>query len=165
MYTINFIFIYSFLGFVLESTYYKITNSNTHSSIFLGPYTLVYGFGMYFSFLIYKIINLPNNVFSYFIYYIIFCIITTLIEFIGGNLIHLFLNIDKWNYSNNKYHFGKYICLKNSLIWGTLVLIILLYFHPYINSHIITTIPKSFTIMLLIIFILDLLYLIKKKNK
>ena len=52
MYYINFIFLYSFLGFALESLYFKIHNINAHSSIFIGPYTLVYGFGMLLSFFI-----------------------------------------------------------------------------------------------------------------
>ena len=123
MYYINFIFLFSILGFILESTFFKLTNTNAHSSIFLGPYTLVYGFGMLFSFFIYKYLSLPNNIIFYIINYLMFCLITSLTELIGGHVIHYFLNIDKWNYSNYKYHFGKYLCLRNSLIWGILLLL------------------------------------------
>ena len=124
MYYINFIFLYSFLGFVLESVYFKVHNSNIHSGIFLGPYTFVYGFGMIISYLSFELLKLPNNFLSYIIYYLIFTILTSLIEFIGGHTIHYFLHIDKWDYRKYKYHFGKYLCLKNSLIWGILVSII-----------------------------------------
>ena len=161
MYYINLIFLYSFLGFTLESFYYKYVKANEHSSIFTGPYTLVYGFGMLFCLLIYNI--LPST--NIFIYYILFTIITSLTEFIGGNIIYLTLHIDKWDYSNNKYHFGKYICLRNCLIWGLLSTIICLYVHPFLNTNILLTIPKHTTIIILIIFIIDLMHLIISKSK
>ena len=163
MYYINFIFLYSFLGFTLENVYFKYHNINAHSSIFIGPYTLVYGFGMLLSFLIYNYLKLPINILSIIIYYIIFTISTSLIEFIGGNIIHLLLHIDKWDYSNYKYHFGKYLCLNNSLIWGLLVLFTIFFIHPYLNTNILLTIPNNITIIIIIIFILDLIHLIIKK--
>ena len=60
MYYFNLIIFYSLLGFILESVVYKISKSNEHSSIFYGPYTLVYGFGvlaciLVFNFLKYSI--------------------------------------------------------------------------------------------------------------
>ena len=55
LYYINLVFFYSLLGFVLESVVYKHNNTNAHSSIFTGPYTLVYGFGMLFCILCYEI--------------------------------------------------------------------------------------------------------------
>ncbi len=162
MYYINFVFFYSVLGFILESVYYKYKNSSEHSSIFIGPYTFVYGFGMLGSYLLYKVINLQPNILSYIIYYIIFVLTTSLIEFFGGHIIHFFLHIDKWNYSKDKYHFGKYLTLKNCLIWGILVIIMIYYFHPFFNKYIITTIPPSFNILYLLLFAVDFIYLIKK---
>ena len=46
MYYIKLFFLYSLLGFVMESTLYKIVSSSRHSSIFYGPVTTVYGFGI-----------------------------------------------------------------------------------------------------------------------
>ena len=148
MYYFNLIIFYSLLGFILESVVYKISKSNEHSSIFYGPYTLVYGFGVLACILV---------------YYLLFTIITTIIEYIGGNLIHYFLKIDKWNYSNHKYHFGKYICLDNSLYWGILSLLVVYYLHPYFNKFILNTIPNKISILVLIIFLIDLIFVIMKK--
>ena len=160
MYYINLIFLYSFLGFTLESFYFKYTNKNCHSSIFTGPYTLVYGFGMLGCILIYN--NIHTNIF---IYYLIFTIVTTLIEYIGGNLIHYFLKIDKWDYSNSKYHFGKYICLTNALIWGILSTFTIYYLHPFFNNNILLQIPTKSTIIFIIIFIIDFINLLIKTLK
>ena len=166
-YYINLVFLYSFLGFTLESVVFKYYNVNMHSSIFLGPYTLVYGFGMLFCILIYNQLNtiIVNNLFTYFLYYLIFVFITSLIEFIGGHLIHFFLHIDKWNYSNHKYHIGKYLTLENSLIWGILALSFIKFIHPFFNLYILYTIPKTTTLIILFIFFIDLLFLIKKIKK
>ena len=163
LYYINLIFFYSLLGFILESVVYKISNTNEHSSIFKGPYTLVYGFGMLFCLLFHNFINLSNNVFSYIFYFIIFTILTTTTEFIGGHVINYFLKIDKWNYSNHKYHFGKYICLDYAICWGILSLFIFFKLHPFFDNHILKNIPSYTTYIILLIFIIDLIYLIKNK--
>ena len=163
LYYINLIFFYSLLGFILESVVYKVSNTNSHSSIFMGPYTLVYGFGMLFCLLIYNNLNLELNFLSYLIYYLIFTFITTLTEYIGGNVIHYFLKIDKWNYTNHKYHFGKYICLDYAIYWGILSLFVIFKLHPFFNQNIILNIPSYTTYIILLIFIIDLIVLIKKK--
>ena len=163
IYYINLVFFYSLLGFILESVVYKISNASEHSSIFYGPYTLVYGFGVLFCILIYNKLNLDNNIFSIFLYYIIFTIITTTIEFIGGNIINYFLKIDKWNYTKHKYHFGKYICLDNSIYWGILSLFTIFNLHPFFNKYILLNIPNYTTYIILIIFIIDLFFVIKRK--
>lgn len=163
IYYINLVFLYSFLGFVLESVVYKISKSNNHSSIFYGPYTLVYGFGMLICILIYNKLNLNNNILSYLIYYLIFLIITTLTEFIGGNIINYFLKIDKWNYTNHKYHFGKYICLDYAIYWGFISTFIVLKLHTFLSNNILKTIPVNTTYLIILIFIIDLILVIKNK--
>ena len=48
MYYINSFFIYSILGFLMESTVFKVMGSDNHSGIFYGPMTMVYGLGALF---------------------------------------------------------------------------------------------------------------------
>ncbi len=167
LYYINLIFFYSLLGFILESVVYKHYKVNAHSSIFAGPYTLVYGFGIFFCLLFYNQLSLilkPNFI-SYFIYYLGFALLTTLTELIGGHVIHFFLKIDKWDYSNHKFHFGKYICLCNSFIWGLLAITTIFYLHPFFTHFIIENIPPHATYIILLVFTLDLLTLILKNLK
>lgn len=157
MYYFNLIIFYSLLGFIMESVVYKICNTNQHSSIFYGPYTLVYGFGMLPCILLFNKLTsvLPNKIITIILSYLSFVIITTTIEWIGGSLIHLFLKIDKWNYQNHKYHLGKYICLDNAIYWGLLATFIVKYLHPFFNLNIIKKIPNHATIIILIIFLID----------
>ena len=46
MYYIKTFLLYSLLGFIMESTLYKIKLVNKHSGIFYGPVTAVYGVGI-----------------------------------------------------------------------------------------------------------------------
>ena len=165
---INYLFIYSVFGFLLESTIYKIGNYNKHSSIFYGPYTLVYGFGVLLSILVYeyleKRIRNMNKFLKIIFYFIVFTILLSLIEYIGGNILNFIFDIDMWDYSNHKYHFGKYICLTNSIIWGVLGTINIYFIYPNLKK-VIKKIPNLYTIIIVFIFLIDLIMtLITKTN-
>ncbi len=164
-YYINTLFFYSFLGFVLESTIYKINNIKRFSGIFYGPITEVYGFGVLTLLLLKKYLldKINCNKYLNLILTFIICWITlTLIEFIGGNILHIIFNINMWNYTKKPYNFGKYICLELSLTWGVLGTIYIYYIKDLFDK-IINIIPKKVTIILIIINIIDtLLVLINK---
>ena len=46
MYYLKIFLLYSLLGFIMESTLFKIKLSKKHSGIFYGPMTAVYGVGI-----------------------------------------------------------------------------------------------------------------------
>lgn len=150
---------YSFLGFIYESDIFKISSSSKHSGILFGPLTLVYGFGCIALILLNK--YLFNNIkatkyLKIFIMYIIITISLSIIEYLGGNILHLIFNIDMWNYSNHYLHLGKYICLFNSLIWGIFGLLFIYILHPRLNK-IINNITTRETYIILVIFIIDVI--------
>ena len=65
MYYFNLIMFYSLLGFIMESVVYKICNTNQHSSIFYGPYTLVYVFGILPCILLFnKLTSVLSNIYK-----------------------------------------------------------------------------------------------------
>lgn len=156
---LKYFLVFSILGFIMESVVYKVSGSNSHSGVLLGPYTLVYGFGGIFVVLINNYFNkIPmNNLLKLILLFICFTIICTLIEYIIGNLIHYIFDIDKWNYTKHKYHFGKYICLDLALTWGFLSLFIIKILKPFIDK-LLMIIPTNATITILLILIIDLLY-------
>ena len=165
MYYSKVFLLYSLLGFVVESTLFKIVKVNKHSGIFYGPMTAVYGVGIvsiellntYF----FKKIK-TNKIIKIIIEFIILTITLTLIEFLGGNILNILFDIDMWDYSKNFMHFGKYICLQNSLIWGVLGVTYIHIFKKF-TDKIIKKITRKETYFFLIIFIIDtLLVLITK---
>lgn len=54
-------------------------------------------------------------------------LIITLIEFIFGCIVNLWLNMNIWDYSQNHFNFLGQICLFNSIIWAILSLPICLF--------------------------------------
>ena len=154
MYYINSFFIYSVIGFILESTIYKFVDSNRHSGIFFGPITPIYGIGALIIIFLYNLIYKNNKINKY-----IKPIILTVIEFIGGNLISIIFDIDLWDYSNHRFHLGKYVSLIISLCWGILSLIFVYIIKPFMDRFI-KKIPKFATYLFIIIFIIDLIAII-----
>ena len=94
---LKYFLIFSLLGFIMESVVYKVSGSNSHSGVLLGPYTLVYGFGGLLVVLINNYFSKieMNSFFKIILLFIFFTIICTLIEYLIGNLIHYIFNIDK----------------------------------------------------------------------
>ena len=165
MYYINCLYFYSFLGFALESEVYKLNNSNLHSGIFYGPITEVYGFVIIALILLkkYFIDKLKcNKYLKIIITFISSLIVLTLIELIGGNILHLIFNINMWNYTKKAFNIGKYICLELSIIWGLFGIIFIYYLKDNLDK-IIKLIPQKLTYILLIINIIDTIAILLNK--
>lgn len=155
MFYLKYFILYSFLGFIYESSLFKISKINKHSGVLNGPYTLVYGIGGVICQYFLKFFNNP------FITFFIFQFITTLVELITGYLIHYFYHFNSWDYSYKKWHFGKYICLEYSIIWGLMATVFVKYLNNFWNN-IILLIPNSFFITIFIIIAIDI-FITKRK--
>ena len=164
-YYLNSLYLYSLLGFILESTVYKIKNSKRHSSIFYGPITMVYGFGILFL-LIAKKYFLDKlkitGIKKLIITFLTSTIILTLVEWLGGNTLYSLFKIDLWNYSKKSYHLGKYICIELALIWGILGTIYI-YYLKRITDKIISLISKKTTLLFIIINLIDTIFVFINK--
>lgn len=157
MYYTKIFLLYSLFGFVMESTLYKIIKTNKHSGIFYGPMTAVYGFGIISIEILNKYLFKKikcNKILKLIIEYIILTLILSLIEYLGGNILNYLFDIDMWDYSNTKIHFGKYVCLRNSLIWGLLGVAYLHIFKPF-TDKLLNQVTKRETYFFFIIFMID----------
>ena len=159
MYLLNCFFIYSILGFLLESTFNLIVIHHFKSGILYGPWTPVYGIGAILTIIIsnkifkkLKTTKLKETI----IVFLILSVTLTLIEWIGGILIEKFFSITMWNYKKFNFNIGKYISLEMALIWG-IISIILIYFIKPLIDKIENKIPKKLTITLSTLFIIDLI--------
>jgi uncharacterized membrane protein len=149
----------------MESDIYKISKSKRYSSIFYGPITTVYGFGILSLILLKKYIidRLKcRKIWKIIIAYLLSLIILTSIEYIGGNVLKIIFNIDMWNYEEKTYNIGKYICLELSIIWGLFGVIYIFYLKDFIDK-IIALIPKWLSYVWIIIFTIDLIIVILTK--
>lgn len=165
MYYIKIFLLYSLIGFVYESTLFKIKHSNKYSGIFYGPITAVYGIGV----LVIEILNKyffkkikTNKYLKYVIEYIVLVVVLTLIEYIGGNVLKIVFDIDMWNYTKQDMHIGKYICIEYALLWGIAGMIYLYIFKKY-TDKILEIFSRKATITCFIIFIFDMLLVLFTK--
>ncbi len=166
MYYINCFFIYSFLGYLLEITISFIKKKRIESGILYGPWTPIYGIGsiliLIISKFIFNILNIDKFIETFIAIFII-TIILTLLEWIGGTLIEKIFHIVFWDYSEFKFHIGKYVALEISSIWLFGSLLIIYVTQPIFNKFI-YLIPSYITYILLFLIIIDIIIVFKNKK-
>ena len=161
MYYLNYFFIMSFIGHLIETFIMK-----SNSGILLGWWTPIYGIGSIIILLINKYItkfNL-NKILKVILLFISCSFILTLIEAIGGYLIEFIFKITFWDYTDYKFNIGKYIAIEMAIIWGLSSIALIYYIKPLLDK-IISKIPKYFTYILIIFFIIDVIATLFIKSK
>ncbi len=160
MYYLNYFFIFSILGHLIETIIFKFFDWNLESGFLYGYWTPVYGVGVVLIIIIsnylFKKLKL-NKFIEVIIFSIIITIILTFIEFLGGNLLELIFKREFWNYSDHKYHFGKYIALDIAFLWGICSIIFLYLIKPWMDK-IVRKIPNWVTYIFIFLFITDLVF-------
>ncbi len=152
-YYINNLLLYAIFGFIFETILKYTVYPNINNGSLFGPWIPIYGFGVCIIIFISKKIKLTKT-FKLLLVFFISMFILTILEFIGGNLLELITNKVYWDYSHLKYHFGKYIALEISLIWGLLSIIVNYLIKP-LTDKLIKKIPSTLTYLVFSIFILD----------
>ena len=98
---LNWLFIYSFLGWVWESCYVSVKEKRLVNRGFVtGPVCTIYGFGAVSVYLILKPVS--GNLFWL---YLGGVIVPTLLEYITAVLMEHIFHTSWWDYSHNKYNF------------------------------------------------------------
>lgn len=157
MYYLNCFFIYSVLGYVLETVVALITGTNYKSGILNGWWTPVYGIGavtiLFISEYLFKNLHM-NRIIETIIVFAVTAIVLSTLEALGGVLIEKIYGVSFWNYSNHKYHIGKYISLEMTVVWGLSSVIFIYIIHP-ILKNMIKKIPTWVTIIFIVLFLTD----------
>lgn len=133
-YYVNSFFLYSILGFILESVFFKIMGSSTHSGFLFGPFTVIYGISCVILMILDKYWFSKwsfNLVFKIVVMYFCCVVVLTGCEFVGGWFLDKVLAIELWNYSNKTFAVGKYICLEMAVVWGVLGVLFVYYIRPF----------------------------------
>lgn len=147
-------FVYDFLGWCVEVIYAATKSGRFINRGFLnGPACPIYGVGVIFVLRILEPVK--NNLILMFFGAVI---ITSLTELIAGFLLEKLFYQRWWDYSDEPFQIGGYICLKFSLIWGVACLIVIDRIHP-IAKGLYLIVPDLLMIIFLsilfIIFIVD----------
>lgn len=143
----------------METFIYKIKNIKNFSGAFYGPITPIYGIGALIIIFLSNIIYNNKKINKYLKPILLFLasvIILTLIEFIGGHLVHFLFNKDLWNYEDHRFNIGKYISLEIAFCWGIMSLIFIYILKPFMERFI-KRIPKVATYIFILLFVIDVI--------
>ena len=152
MYYLNYFFIFSILGHFIEGFFYY----SGESGILLGYWTQIYGIGVIVMLLVFKLLNKTKlNKYTKAIFLFLICsIILSSMEILGGYLIKRIFHKIMWDYSNHKFNIGIFTSLEMAFVWGISSVIFIYIIKPLIDK-IINKIPRYFTYILIILFIID----------
>lgn len=150
MYYLNYLFIFSILGYIIETF---VFNKN---GTFYGWWTPIFGCGVVIILWINKFLNRfkINDIIKFILTFLSCSIILTILEAICGYLTELILTTTPWDYSHYKFHLGKYIALEVALIWGLSSVLIIYFIKPFLDK-IISKIPIYLTYILTVLMIAD----------
>lgn len=147
-------FLYSFLGWCLEVIYAAIQKRKfVNRGLLSGMLCPSYGFSMVFILVFFD--SLKGNV----IFLFLACfIVTSVIEFVTGNLLEKLFGRKCWDYSRYRDHIGTYVCLRFSCIWAFGAVLGMKFFQPLVEdlwNMVPNLIGKMILLILLGIFIVD----------
>lgn len=146
--------IYSFLGWVCESTYCSVPVGRFINRGFLnGPFCPIYGAGGML--VIFLLSPLQNRVILLFI---AGTALTSVLEYLTGCAMEKLFHTKYWDYSDQRFNFQGRVCLKNSLLFGLLSVAAVQLLHPTVSALIRLLPPAMLPFIsgsLIIYFIID----------
>jgi len=153
--------IYSFLGWICETTYCAIIDKKYVNRGFLkGPFCPIYGVGALI--VIILLTPIADNIILLFLSGMIF---PSILEYITGFLLEQLFNLKWWDYSNYKFNIQGRVCLLNSILFGVLSVITIEFINPIITK-LINNMPLSEGMwicgILIILFLLDTIITVYK---
>ena len=138
--------IYSFLGWCVEVCFCSIVTRKWVNRGFLnGPVCPIYGFGMLI--IVTTLTPLKHNPILLFLGAMILC---SVLELVTGYVLKKLFHTSWWDYSDEKFQIGGYICLKFSIMWGLGGMAALYILHPVVEK-IVTAAQNRFGLVLLIL--------------
>ena len=122
--------IYSFLGWVCEDIYVGVGQGKfVNRGFFYGPYCPIYGFGA----LVVLILLLPYNKNPILVFFG-GVILTSILEYFTSWIMEVLFHERWWDYSSYPFNIHGRVCLRNSLLFGLMALVIIYIIHPYIDK-------------------------------
>lgn len=164
----NWFYVYSFLGWLVESTYVSIVHKKIVNRGFMtGPFCTIYGFG---ALIVYLLLYPVEDSILYL--FLGGCLLATALEYLTGVIMELLFHTNWWDYSNKKFQFQGKICLSSSLAWGCYSVLLFKIIHPFVNfvTHLYSTSTGVILLVMVTIlsigdFSLSLVYALKLDQK
>lgn len=139
--------VYAVLGWVTEVVFFALKTGEFVNRGFLnGPVCPLYGFGVVGVVILMSPVQ--DNTVLLFLGSMVFC---TLIEFITGLVLKYLFHDTWWDYSEEPFNIGGYVCLRFSIMWGLACVGVIRLLHPAVSDVIAVT-PRWLQIVFICIF-------------
>ena len=140
-------FIYAFLGWCTEVSYAALVTGKFVNRGFLnGPVCPIYGFGV-----VIVLACLEPLKGSKLLLFFGSVLLTSLLELVTGFVLEKLFHQQWWDYSDQPFNLGGYICLRFSILWGFACMFVVYILHPTILLFI-RLVPHTLGIVLLALF-------------
>lgn len=130
-------FTYAFLGWCTEVLYaYGKKRRWINRGFLNGPVCPIYGIGLLCMDLLVRGLRAPlqpTSLTGIAFVFILVTVVTTSVELITGYLLEKMFMTRWWDYSQRKYNYKGFICLRFSLIWGAAGTVLLTSIHPAVR--------------------------------
>jgi uncharacterized membrane protein len=122
---------YSFIGWLCEEVFVLVTTRKLENRGFLtGPFLPIYGIGA-----IAMLLLVEPYVKNPFLVFVASTLVCSVIEYIGSLLLDKIFHITLWDYHDQKFNIHGRICLRNSLCFGALGLLLIYVLQPIIGAQ------------------------------
>ncbi len=122
--------VYSFMGWIYESTLRSITHKRLYNSGFLnGPYIPIYGCGALLD------VHLLNGLKDPLTIFLLAGVINCVLEYFTSWAMEKLFHARWWAYSNKPLNLNGRIYYLGFLAFGTFATLVVLYFHPWLVIH------------------------------
>ena len=126
----SYFFIYAVIGWICEVIYCSIPQKRFINRGFLnGPYCPIYGVG---AVIVIGILTpwVGNPIAVFFVG----LIVTSVLEYFTSWAMEKLFHAKWWDYSKKKFNINGRVCLKNSLLFGLLCLVLMYGVHPFVKD-------------------------------
>ena len=145
---------YSFLGWLMEVTCKLIQYKRFINRGFLmGPICPIYGHGAIIMLILLK--DFASNPFILFVMSMLVC---TTLEYLTSYFMEKLFSAIWWDYSNKKFNINGRVCLRNTLCFGILAIVLVYFLNPFILTYIEKITEPFLSILfytLLVVYIID----------
>lgn len=141
--------LYSFIGWMCETVYCSVIERKFINRGFLnGPFCPIYGIGAIL------VLNLFSWCSNYiWLLFLLSMIATSAVEYITSYLLEAIFHLQLWDYSKRPINIGGRVCLRNSIMFGLLSVMVVNFIHPF-TQQIFSNMPKVILYILSISFLL-----------
>ncbi len=145
------LFIFSFLGWVVESIYMSICEKKLVNRGFMfGPFCPIYGVGASAAYFFLRFLD--GN---YIAIYIVSAVTATIFEYLVAKLmIHQFGDF-WWDYNEKPFNYKGILCLESTLAWGLYGVVFMAFIYDGVNA-LVDRVPRNLMLTVLgLIFVIE----------